>query len=306
MTKSIKYLIIAFLFLPLLSFSQKVENIHFEQEGKQVHIYYDLSGSGNFNIKVYCSTDNGESWGKPLQRVKGDVGIGIKAGKHEIVWDVLAEKNELKGNIRFKIVAVPANQKQKPHIEAIFGISAVPPATEYSMLKYGGEVGWGYKKTGGFFTSVALNYGFATKIEDNFTSRVQIIEPDKYNNLSINNTKVNGFVEKQVYNVYGKFGYFFPKSLFFALTANAGCSIMSGYNVYEADKNYQSSDNQSLSKGDLFVDDNGRYNKTNFIYGFGIMVIFGKAYYLSFDYFIPNHKDNGIKYALSMGISVVY
>jgi len=52
MTKPVKYIISLFLFLPLLVFSQKVYNIRFEQVGKQIHIYYDLSGEGTFNVKI--------------------------------------------------------------------------------------------------------------------------------------------------------------------------------------------------------------------------------------------------------------
>ena len=307
MISTIKYFAIIVLFLPLLSFSQKVENIRFEQVGKKIHIYYDLTGTGSYNVKVYCSTDNDKSWGKPLQKVEGDVGGGIKAGKHEVIWNVLSERNELKGKIRFKVVAKPViKHRSTTHIEALFGFSFVPPATKYSMIKYGGEIGWGYKNAGWLFTSLAANYGFASYITDNFTSSVSIIEPGKFNGLNTNSVKVDGFVEKQVYNCYGKIGYFFPKTFYFALTVNAGFSIMSGYDVFEADKDYQSDNNQILKKGNLFIDDGGRYNKTNFIYGFGVMVMFGKAYYLSFDYFIPNHNDNGIKYALGLGMAAIY
>ena len=106
MTKPVKYIITLFLLLPLLSFSQKVENIRFEQVGKKIHIYYDLSGEGIYDVKVFCSTHNGNTWGNPLQKVSGDVGESVNTGRNKtIVWDVLQEQEKLTGDIRFKIEA---------------------------------------------------------------------------------------------------------------------------------------------------------------------------------------------------------
>ena len=92
---------------------QSTENIYFEQVGKQIHIYYDLVGDETYNIKVFCSTDNGQTWGQPLQKVTGAVGENQKQGKgKEIVWDVLAEKERLSGEIMFKIVATAKIRKK--------------------------------------------------------------------------------------------------------------------------------------------------------------------------------------------------
>ena len=97
-------IVILFLLLSLLSFSQQITNIHFEQEGKQIHIYYDLEGEGFFNVKVYCSEDNGNTWGKQLEKVKGAVGENQMPDKNKmIIWDVLQEREELSGNLRFKV-----------------------------------------------------------------------------------------------------------------------------------------------------------------------------------------------------------
>jgi hypothetical protein len=98
-------IVLAILF-PVLAFSQQVENIHFEQSGKQIHIYYDLQGEGTYNVRVYCSTDEGRTWGQPLQKVTGAVGKNQKPGRNkEIVWDVLSERDDLVGRIVFKIEA---------------------------------------------------------------------------------------------------------------------------------------------------------------------------------------------------------
>jgi len=87
-----KYFSLAILCLllvtPLLSKAQQVSNIHFEQIGKQIHIYYDLQGEGTYNVKVFCSTNNGQSWGESLQKVTGAVG-----------------REKLTGEISFKVEA---------------------------------------------------------------------------------------------------------------------------------------------------------------------------------------------------------
>ena len=99
-----KFIITLLLTMPLFSFTQTVSNVHFEQEGKQIHIYYDLEGGGNYFIKVYCNTGNETNWGNPLQFVSGAVGENQKAGKgKKIVWDVLKERDKLTGEIKFKI-----------------------------------------------------------------------------------------------------------------------------------------------------------------------------------------------------------
>ncbi|MCF6171662.1 MAG: hypothetical protein L3J31_04550 [Bacteroidales bacterium] len=76
--KTLKHIIHILLFLPLLAFTQQISNIHFEQVAKQIHVYYDLSGDGAYTIQVFCSTDNGQSWGKHLQKVSGAVGQNTK------------------------------------------------------------------------------------------------------------------------------------------------------------------------------------------------------------------------------------
>jgi uncharacterized protein (TIGR02145 family) len=99
-------ILILLLLLAFSSFSQKVSNIHFEQVGKQIHIYYDLEGDQEYTIQVFCSTNNGQSWGEQLRYVTGAVGEKQKPGKGKmIVWNVLAEREKLSGEVRFKVEA---------------------------------------------------------------------------------------------------------------------------------------------------------------------------------------------------------
>ena len=88
-----------------VSFSQKVSNVDAYQEGKNIVITYSLSEAGMVSA-VYCSTDGGRTWGAPLRHVSGDVNKSVSAGSHRVVWDVLSEREHLKGeNICFKVEA---------------------------------------------------------------------------------------------------------------------------------------------------------------------------------------------------------
>ncbi len=96
--------------LASVSLAQKLENVHAEQEGKKINIYYDIKEAKTgqtFDIKIYCSKDGGYSWGNPLYYVTGDVGKGISGGYNKkIVWDVLKEVERLRGNdIKFQVRA---------------------------------------------------------------------------------------------------------------------------------------------------------------------------------------------------------
>ena len=93
--------------MPLFAFSQKVDNIRFEQVGKQINIYYDLQGEGNCNVNIYYSEDGGNTWGSSLVNVTGAVGENQKPGANKmIIWDVLKDKDKLSGEIKFKIEAI--------------------------------------------------------------------------------------------------------------------------------------------------------------------------------------------------------
>ena len=99
-------IIILFCFLAVgVAFSQKVSNVDAYQEGKNIVITYSLSEAGMVSA-VYCSTDGGRTWGAPLRHVSGDVNKSVSAGSHRVVWDVLSEREHLKGeNICFKVEA---------------------------------------------------------------------------------------------------------------------------------------------------------------------------------------------------------
>ena len=106
-----KYTIIIIIQITLLlstisSYAQKVSNVHFEQVGKKIHIYYNLEGNDSYMIKVLYSQDKGNTWDGPLKEINGAIGDMQKAGiNKQIIWDVLKEKEKLAGDLSFKVEA---------------------------------------------------------------------------------------------------------------------------------------------------------------------------------------------------------
>ena len=95
--------------IAVCAFGQKVTNVDAYQDGKNIIITYSIDKAGTVG-NVYCSTDGGRTWGAPLKLVSGDVNKAVKAGKHRITWDVLAEGYALQGNnICFKVEEKMAN-----------------------------------------------------------------------------------------------------------------------------------------------------------------------------------------------------
>ena len=104
MIKLVFFLLLS-VFTAVCSFGQTVSNVDAYQEGKNIVITYSLSEAGMVSA-VYCSTDGGRTWGAPLRHVSGDVNKSVSAGSHRVVWDVLSEREHLKGeNICFKVEA---------------------------------------------------------------------------------------------------------------------------------------------------------------------------------------------------------
>ena len=103
MIKLVFFLLLS-VFTAVCSFGQTVSNVDAYQEGKNIIITYDTDMAGSVG-DVYCSTDGGSTWSKPLRQVTGDVNKQVPAGSHRIVWDVLSEREKLAGeNICFKVV----------------------------------------------------------------------------------------------------------------------------------------------------------------------------------------------------------
>ena len=102
MIKLVFFLLLS-VFTAVCCFGQTVRNVDAYQEGKNIIITYDIDKAGSVG-DVYCSTDGGRTWGEPLRQVTGDVNKQVPAGRHRIVWNMLAEREKLAGaNICFKV-----------------------------------------------------------------------------------------------------------------------------------------------------------------------------------------------------------
>jgi formylglycine-generating enzyme required for sulfatase activity len=96
------------LFFTLTAGAQSITNVQARQAGKVAVISYDLNGPAteSYQISLYMSKDNGNTWLGPLKTVRGDVGLGIKPGNgKKITWEALADYEYITGNVRFKVKA---------------------------------------------------------------------------------------------------------------------------------------------------------------------------------------------------------
>jgi hypothetical protein len=101
------YLFILFFFLVgITTYAQKVSNISYRQEQSTIVVSYDLETKTPCKIDLYVSTDGGKTWKGPLKKVTGDAGTKISTGSNSIIWNVLEEYKELRGNnIKFQVRA---------------------------------------------------------------------------------------------------------------------------------------------------------------------------------------------------------
>lgn len=161
-------LFLQFLYLPEVN-AQKVENLRFEQVGKQIIIYYDLNETQtgqNFEVKVFCSTDGGKTSGSQLRQVTGDAGSSITGGKgKKIIWDVLAEREKLIGDILFEIQVKKRNYNNDLTSRKIEGKVRTIVESEYTVEIKKKEI----KKAG-------LSSKYITEYDDKWN----LIEYDRY------------------------------------------------------------------------------------------------------------------------------
>ncbi len=214
--------------------------------------------------------------------------IELEYGKYNIQVDKKGYSGASRNIKMDKNATVMLNLSRS--LEGLMGLSYAPQRTDYDLYKAGFEIGWTYKKAKRLLSTFTYNYGWR---EDDGVklSGVYKIKNSAYENLIVNHLDIKGIAEQKVYNYYVKIAYVFPKPFVFSISANAGANSISGYNVYVADKNYQSTGYPQINKGDEFLDASGKFTHTNLIYGFGLTIPFGQAYF-SADYFISNNNIN--------------
>lgn len=92
-----RHIFAIFLLLSAFTISaQNVSNVNARQIGKgTIEITYDLDKAANITVLVSTSSDDGFF---ELEKVTGDVGRTVGPGHKTVVWNVLAEMEELVGN----------------------------------------------------------------------------------------------------------------------------------------------------------------------------------------------------------------
>ncbi len=147
-------LLILFLTVSSLVFSQRVQNTSFRQKGNNIEITYNLRlpEYRHVDIEVFISTDGGRNFKGPLQAVSGDVGKVETGGQKTIIWNVFDEFRELKGNLSFEVranvIRLPYDFEKETYISYnISGTSAL--GFTYGQVQ---TIGWyGRIKTNGVF-----------------------------------------------------------------------------------------------------------------------------------------------------------
>ena len=118
--------------------AQRIENVRFEQSGKQINIYYDLVALKpvqHFDVRAYYSINGGNTLIGPILEVTGDVGKGQSAGRYKkITWDVLREREKLVGDVIFEIRALPDGGVDEiefgPVQKAVLGVTIIELTAE--------------------------------------------------------------------------------------------------------------------------------------------------------------------------------
>ena len=91
--------------------AQQVSNIRVSQEGDEVVITYDLSGSSageTFNIEVSASENRGQSFLVIPKSLRGDLNDQLPGTNKKIIWSVLRDRDNLTGDgFVFRVTAIP-------------------------------------------------------------------------------------------------------------------------------------------------------------------------------------------------------
>lgn len=82
----------------------RVENIHFEQKGYTINIYYDLVGPAdkNYNVSIKLKREDYKSFEYVPKGISGDVGEGYFSGKNrKIIWNMLDDSPRILDQFQF-------------------------------------------------------------------------------------------------------------------------------------------------------------------------------------------------------------
>ena len=109
-------LIIAFIFLGFAGFGQSVNDIKPKLIGDKIEVSYAITGAKFyqvFNVYLYVSRDQGQTFDGPLKEVSGDVGKGISDGRHSIIWEAMKEMPFSNEELIFDVRVQPVDKAIK-------------------------------------------------------------------------------------------------------------------------------------------------------------------------------------------------
>lgn len=162
MKKSLILYILLFLLSSYNLLSQEIDNVRASVEGTTIEIRYDIINARInhiFNIEVYYSIDNGNSFIGPLRHVTGDVGDDITAGDNKkIIWDVFKEVDELNEHVIFEVRAeVIEREIKRPYYLGLTTNLNAPIGLSVGQL---GEFSWfaTFRVHPGYFNQPTTTY----------------------------------------------------------------------------------------------------------------------------------------------------
>ena len=142
MKKSILLLFLSILLCSINIYAQKISDVNAYVSSDKIIIDYSINGAKfneSFHVYLLVSFDNGKSY-DPMYEVQGDVGDGIKNGKHQIIWDALKERPFTDEELKFDVRATTIVKE----IKRSFFVSYIANDMTPFGLRIGtiGKIGW--------------------------------------------------------------------------------------------------------------------------------------------------------------------
>jgi len=131
--------------------AQQIVDVH--QMGDKIVIEYDLSQPAEF-VRLYVSTDGGDTWRGPLKYVEGDVKDVPSGYNRSVTWDVLKEFTTFESDhVKFKVsIKLKEKWRKETFVTGNVAYSFAP------QLSFGFSVG--QVRHFGWFVSAMTNGSF--------------------------------------------------------------------------------------------------------------------------------------------------
>ena len=136
--KTKQLLLIALILLGFAGFGQNITNIKPKLVGDKIEVAYNIAGAKFyqvFNVYLYVSRDQGQTFEGPLKEVTGDVGKGISHGRRTITWEVMKEMPITNEELIFDVRVEPIDkQVKKSYFVQYLGNLTTPIGLRFGTL----------------------------------------------------------------------------------------------------------------------------------------------------------------------------